>query len=531
MPLQKGLRVKPCPWRSCGATKMHRMPLLLNWLHWHLSGRRPQRDGAAPAAPVVWTRFLCCAALLSTGWVSGAALAATPRPAPAAAASAAASPAASVSAAPEPVLTGAGQRIYERMRGRLLQVRTLLQTQDSQSSVGSGFLIDEQGHLITNYHVVSQYALQPNRHRLVYATVDGQQGALELLAFDVVHDLALLRPKDPKPLADRGFVELRPQEQALPRGARIFSMGNPLDVGFAVAEGNYNGPVERSFLPTLFFGGSLSGGMSGGPALDEQGRLVGVNVAARRDGEQVSFLVPADPVRALISRGRDGPPITTPAWAEITRQLMQHEARLTERFIAQPWRHASHPIYTIPVPQETWMRCWGRGAQQATRGLQFERSDCEMDSRIFVSGPLLTGFITVRHEAYDGSKIGALRFNQRYSASFGNEFVGQDDRFRTAGQCVERSLAVAPKSRSGVAAATSLKLKAVICLRAYKKLEGLHDLMVLVATLDGTVRGVQGRLDANGVSLASAQRLAQHYLDGFAWNPTSTTPPAKTDSR
>lgn len=431
----------------------------------------------------------------------------------------------------EPQLTGSGQRIYERMRPRLLQVRTLLQTQDSQTSVGSGFLIDDQGHLITNYHVVSQYALQPSRHRLVYATVDGQQGALELLAFDVVHDLALLRPKNPQPLAQRGFVELRPQAESLPRGARIFSMGNPLDVGFAVAEGSYNGPVERSFLTTLFFGGSLSGGMSGGPALDEQGRLIGVNVAARRDGEQVSFLVPAEPVRALINRGRGGAPITTPAWAEVTRQLMEHEARLTERFIAQPWRHASHPVYTIPVPQETWMRCWGRGAPAATRGLQFERSDCEMDSRIFVSGPLLTGFITVRHEAYDGSKIGALRFNQRYSASFGNEFVGQDDRFRTAGQCVERSLSVAPKGKPSSADATPLKLKAVICLRAYKRLEGLHDMMVLVATLDGTVRGVQGRLDANGISLSSAQRLAQHYLDGFAWNQASTAPPAKTDSR
>jgi hypothetical protein len=64
----------------------------------------------------------------------------------------------------------------------------------------------------------------------------------------------------------------------------------------------------------------------------------------------------------------------------------------------------------------------------------------------------------------------------------------------------------------------------VVCLRAYKKLEGLHDLMVLVATLDGKTSGVQGRLDAYGVSLASAQRLAQHYLDGFAWNPSPTTP-------
>jgi len=474
-------------------------------------------------------RALCCLALMM-----GAALAASPgdgKPEgpPGAQTPAQTAPAPDAAAAtPDTPLTGAGQRIYERTRPRLLQVRTLLKTQDSQSSEGSGFLIDDEGHLITNYHVVSQFALQPGRHRLVYATVDGKQGALQLLAFDVVHDLALLKPVEPAALSGRGSVALRPQADTLPRGARIFSLGNPLDVGFAVAEGSYNGPVERSFLPTLFFGGSLSAGMSGGPALDDQGRLIGVNVAARRDGEQVSFLVPADFVRALIARGRGAPPITAPAWPEITRQLMQHEAQLTQGFIQQPWRSAGHPVYTIPVPQETWMRCWGRGSPQAARGLQFERSDCEMDSRIFVSGALLTGFITVRHEAYDGSKLGRLRFAQRYSASFSNEFVGGDDRSRTAGQCVERSVAVPPKAAAKAAAASPLPLKAVICLRAYKKLEGLHDMMVLVATLDGATSGVQGRLDAQGVSLASAQRLAQHYLDGFAWNtPPTTQPPTK----
>jgi hypothetical protein len=246
--------------------------------------------------------------------------------------------------------------------------------------------------------------------------------------------------------------------------------------------------------------------MSGGPALDEQGRLVGVNVAARRDGEQVSFLVPAAPVRALLERGRDNAPITSPAWAEVTRQLMGHEADLTQRFMAQPWRSAGHPRYVVPVPQETFMRCWGRGSPQAVRGLQFERSDCEMDSRIFIGGALLTGFLTARHEAYDGSKLGALRFAQRYTASFRNEFMGVDDRFRTAPKCVERQV-----DREG------LPLKAVICLRAYKKLEGLHDLVVLAATLDGTDVGVQGRFEAYGVSAASAQQLARHYLDGYAW--------------
>lgn len=431
-----------------------------------------------------------------------------------------------------PAVTGTGQRIYERIRPQLLQVRTLLKTQDSQSSVGSGFLVDDAGHLITNYHVVSQYALQPSRHRLVYATVDGQQGALELLAFDAVADLALLRLADPAALAGRGAVPLRPAELPLPRGARIYAMGNPLDVGFAVAEGNYNGPAERSFLPTLFFGGSLSGGMSGGPALDEQGRLVGVNVAARRDGEQVSFLVPAAKVRALIDRGRGGKPITTPVWPLLSQQLMQHEATLTQAFVAQPWRSAGHPAYRIPVPQETWMRCWGRGSPQATRGLQFERSDCEMDSRIFVSGALLSGYITVRHEAYDGARLGAWRFANRYSDSFGNEFVGIDDRLRTAAQCSERTVAAPAKPGARTDTEGPLPLKAVVCLRAYKKLEGLHDLMVLVATLDGSpagaTRGAQGRLDAHGVSLASAQRLARHYLEGFGW----TTPPvAQAESK
>jgi serine protease Do len=418
----------------------------------------------------------------------------------------------------------------------LLQVRTLLKTQDSQSSVGSGFLVDGVGLLVTNYHVVSQFALQPSRHRLVYATVDGKQGALQLLAFDVVNDLALLRLADPTQLAGRGAVALRPAADPLPRGARIFSLGNPLDVGFALAEGSYNGPAERSFLDTLFFGGSLSAGMSGGPALDEQGRLVGVNVAARRDGEQVSFLVPAQAVRALLAKATpNSTPITAPAWPELTRQLLAHQDHLSQRFVAQPWREAGHPRYRIPVPQETFLRCWGSSSPQASRGLQFERSDCEMDTRLFVSGALMTGFVTVRHEAYDGAKLGTLRFAQRYSDSFGNEAVGLDDRQRTASQCVERSVVVGtaapgdpapsnpasnpasdPAPRTAAPGTPALPIKAVICLRAYKKLEGLHDLSVLVATLDHTQQGVQGRLDAHGVSLANAQRLAQHYLDGFA---------------
>jgi hypothetical protein len=243
----------------------------------------------------------------------------------------------------------------------------------------------------------------------------------------------------------------------------------------------------------------------------------------------------------LVASGRDKAPIVAPAWAEITRQLLQHEANLSERFVQLPWREAGHATYRIPVPQEQFMRCWGRGSPQAVRGLQFERSDCEMDSRIFVSGSLLTGFITVRHEAYDGSKLGALRFSRRYSDSFRNEFIGLDDRQRTAGQCLEQTVgatskgggtgaANGPDSSARSEAAKGLPLRAVVCLRAYKKLEGLYDLSVLVATLDKSSAGVQGRLDAFGVSLPSAQRLTQHYLDGFAWKTQQSAPSARNTS-
>ena len=431
--------------------------------------------------------------------------------------------AAAASGAGPATVSSTGQRIYADMQPRLLQVRTLLKTQDSQSSVGSAFLVTAEGHLITNYHVVSSYALAPQRHRLVYATVDGQQGALELLAFDVVHDLALLRPVDPAPLRGRGAVPFRPDGAEPERGVRIFSLGNPLDVGFAVTEGAYNGLAERHYLPTLFFGGSLSAGMSGGPALDAQGRLVGVNVAARRDGEQVSFLVPAALAQALLVRGRNASPITQPVHAEIERQLLAHQSVLVDRFIAQPWRPAGHPRYRIPVPQETFSRCWGSGTPASTRGLVFERSDCAMDSAVFIDERLRTGTIGVRHETYDGSRLGLLRFQQRYNASFRNEAVGGRDPHRVAAQCTERT----------VAGGGGLPLRAVVCLQAYKKLPQLFDMTVLTASLDGDDVGVQGRLDAQALSFDNTQRLARHYLEGFGWTqpPPSAPSAPKTASR
>jgi hypothetical protein len=431
-------------------------------------------------------------------------------------------PAQTQQAAPKPdgaasQVSAHGQRIYEATRDQLLQVRTLLKEQDSQASVGSAFIVDGSGLAITNYHVVSQYALRPERYRLAFTMAQGRSGSAELLAIDVIHDLALVKlkartasaPSDVAPLA------FRPSGAPLSKGERIYSLGNPLDVGFAVAEGVYNGLVERSFLPQIFFGGSLNPGMSGGPAVDELGRVIGINVATRRGGEQVSFLVPGVLARELLERGRNAKPLTQPMHDEVTRQLKVHQAALVDAFIKQPWRSANHPRYRVPVPQETFMRCWGSTSPDTNKYLRFERSDCMMNHAVYATSTLRAGVINVRHESYDGDRLGALRFAREYSASFANETFD-------AGYG-----ATAPRCKERFTTGDGPTLRTVVCLSALKRFEGLYNLSVLTTTVDQATQGVQGRLDAVAIDFSNALRLTDHYLQGFGWN----TPTTKSDPR
>lgn len=453
------------------------------------------------------------ALLLAAGWACAQPVQA---PSPPASGPTAMSPSMTPDGAGVPVVTAASQRVWEQHRASLVQVRTLLRSQDSQSSVGSGFVVTPDGHLMTNYHVVSDHALDPAGHRLVYVTQDGRQGALDLLAVDVVHDLALLKPVQSGALAGRAPVAMRAASEPLARGARIFSLGNPLDVGFAVNEGAFNGLVDRSYLPILFFGGSLSPGMSGGPAVDERGRLVGVNVARRQGGEQVSFLVPAEYAAALLARGRAAAPVRASLEGAIAEQLLAYQSTLVQRFVALPWHTVDAHGVRVPVPDEAFMRCWGeasREPQGSARTLGVEQTHCSMDGGVFVSSRLETGTLAVRHEIYDGSRIGALRFSQRHSASFANESFGNRSRDLTNPQCTERSVR-----------GEGPPLRVVVCMAAYRRLPGLYNVSVLAATLNGAEYGVLGRFDADGVGFPQASQLTSHYLNGFAW--TRASPPS-----
>jgi S1-C subfamily serine protease len=423
-----------------------------------------------------------------------------PASAPAAAASAEAVPREPTPA--EPVSRDA-QRAYETTRDKLVQVRTLLRNTNSQASVGSGFFVSDDGLIITNFHVASQLALEPDQYRGVAVPVDGKEIELQLLAFDVPHDLALLRAKGGGTTAALGF---RAKDRPLARGERLYSLGNPLDIGFAVTEGTYNGQVQRSFYPRIFFAGALNPGMSGGPALDDAGRVIGVNVAKRLDGELVSFLIPGEFAQALLARAANAKPITQKSQAEVARQLLVHQAAVAQKFLGTPFKAQLQAGYSVPVPDDALVRCWGRARDPDFKAFDLERTNCQLDSQVF-TGDSNTGYIRIRSEAYNAPKFSALRFAAMYSASMRNEFLVSSGSARvTPSECNERYI-----DREG------MPMRAVVCVNAQRKLPGLYDASAVVMSLNRPTQGVQGRIDVQGFSFDNTLALVAFYINGFKW--------------
>jgi hypothetical protein len=160
----------------------------------------------------------------------------------------------------------------------------------------------------------------------------------------------------------------------------------------------------------------------------------------------------------------------------------------------------------VPVPDDALARCWGAGRTPDARAFSVERTDCQVDSHVF-AGDFNTGFLRLRYEAYDAPDFTPLRFSMLYTASFRNEaFAVRGSRHKTPAECSERYV-----DQNG------LTLRAVVCMNAYRKLPGLYDVSVLVATLNQPTQGVQGRLDAQGVSFDNGLKLVAHYLAGFKW--------------
>jgi serine protease Do len=164
----------------------------------------------------------------------------------------------------------------------------------AKASIGSGFFVTAAGEVITNYHVISKLIHTPERYRAELVDARGTRSPVRVLGVDVVHDLAVLRG------------ELRPRTHftlaatPIAQGSRIYSLGHPEDLGLSIVEGTYNGLLSHTLHPRIHFTGAVNPGMSGGPAITDDGAVIGINVAT--SGDAISFLVPVERAIALVAR-------------------------------------------------------------------------------------------------------------------------------------------------------------------------------------------------------------------------------------
>ena len=177
-----------------------------------------------------------------------------------------------------------------------------------ESGTGSGFVYDDQGHIVTNYHVIE------GAEALLVTMADGAEYEAELVGEDPSNDLAVIR-------IDAGANLPRPvklvDSNSLRVGRFVVAIGNPfgleqtLTVGVVSALGRViQSPNGRFIGKAIQTDAAINPGNSGGPLLDLAGRVVGVNsqiISPSQASAGIGFAVPSDAVQrivpALIERG------------------------------------------------------------------------------------------------------------------------------------------------------------------------------------------------------------------------------------
>jgi serine protease Do len=180
--------------------------------------------------------------------------------------------------------------------------------QQKTSSLGSGVIIDEEGYVLTNYHVVRR------ANRIQVKLWDGREYDAEALGATPGKDVALVRIKA-QPGEKFSAIKLAPDDDLL-LGETVLALGNPYGLGGSVTRGILSAKNRRSapgdepldYEDWLQTDAAINPGNSGGPLVNLRGELIGLNVAVYREqdtgqrGPGVGFSVPVKQVSAALSR-------------------------------------------------------------------------------------------------------------------------------------------------------------------------------------------------------------------------------------
>jgi S1-C subfamily serine protease len=194
------------------------------------------------------------------------------------------------------------REVYER-DGRGVVSVDVAATSEAGPGGGSGFVVDEDGHIVTNQHVVE------GAEDISVRFSDGVRRGAEVVGQDPSTDVALIQvdaPREalePLTLGDSDSVGV---------GEPVIAIGNPLNVGISVTTGIVSGigrpiqaPNDYTINDAIQTDAAINPGNSGGPLLDSRGTVIGVNaqIASESGGfEGVGFAVPINTVKDVIEQ-------------------------------------------------------------------------------------------------------------------------------------------------------------------------------------------------------------------------------------
>ena len=163
----------------------------------------------------------------------------------------------------------------------------------TENSVGSGFIITSDGFIVTNYHVVQQggrIRVLPYGQSPLYANITG---------IDETRDLALLKIN-----GNYNFLQLADSSE-LQVGKKVIAIGNPLGLSFTVTEGIISGlhrAGPNSMEEYVQTDVSLNPGNSGGPLINTEGKVVGINNFKIGGAESLGFALESNSIRNSINK-------------------------------------------------------------------------------------------------------------------------------------------------------------------------------------------------------------------------------------
>jgi S1-C subfamily serine protease len=183
----------------------------------------------------------------------------------------------------------------------------LLPGEQRSTASGSGFLIDDDGHLITNAHVVQ------GAEQVEVQLGDDEEGqSAEVVGADPSSDIALLKVDDTKGATPLPFGD----SSASDVGDPVVAIGNPFGLDRTVTTGivsalqrQIQAPNGFSISDVIQTDAAINPGNSGGPLLDASGQVIGINsqIASQSGGnEGVGFAVPIATAEDVVSQLREG---------------------------------------------------------------------------------------------------------------------------------------------------------------------------------------------------------------------------------